>query len=277
MATTPLYRGSTAYAKVMRGATEIERIYKGSTLVFQNDATPSAAWGRVETGIEHFYDFSEDAGTTIADTGGSVAPADLIIPDSNKVSWIGGGGLSVTSSTRIETAAAVANFSNAVIASEAVAMEAWVIPANLTQTGPARIATVSGDPSNRNIMIGQGVYGSTADRIECRINGFAENKIDGALRSPVGSLTTTMTHVVISLNAAGDLEHERLYVNGVEQSYQYMDRPYQWSAGYKLAIGEEFGSTTRSWLGSIYLLALYSRGLTAAEVLQNYNAGPTAP
>jgi hypothetical protein len=42
---------------------------------------------------------------------------------------------------------------------------------------------------------------------------------------------------------------------------------------YRLVLGNE-NTGGRSWLGGLYLFAVYDRALTTSEVTQNYDAGP---
>jgi len=100
------------------------------------------------------YDFEEGGGTVVHDISGYQTPADLMIADNQAVTWIQGG-LSVDSSTIIKSSSAPQKIMDALQASNEITLEAWVKPANLTQTGPARIVSFSKDTGYRNFTLGQ--------------------------------------------------------------------------------------------------------------------------
>ena len=87
----------------------------------------------------------------------------------------------------------------------------------------------------------------------------------------MGSLTTELTHLVYSRDVCGI---SRTYVNGSLVSSGILPGDLSnWDRAYRLALGEEFNSTTRSWLGTYHLLAFYSQALGLADVQQNFLAG----
>ncbi len=121
----------------------------GAALAAGPDALPGDALA--------LYTFREGGGTTVKDVSGRDGATDLTITDGAAVTWAppAAGGLTVTGKTLIATAAAASHLTRAVKASGAFALEAWVQPANTTQAGPARIVTLSKDPSHRNVTLGQ--------------------------------------------------------------------------------------------------------------------------
>ena len=64
-----------------------------------------------------------------------------------------------------------------------------------------------------------------------------------------------------------------IYRQGVYQGQQATTGTANWSAG--LLIGYWVGGSTYAWQGPISIIMMYNRGLTATEVLQNYNATKT--
>ncbi len=71
------------------------------------------------------------------------------------VRWLPDGGLRIESPTLIASAAAANKIVQAIDRSGELTIEAWVQPANTTQSGPARIVTCSVDSSRRNFTLGQ--------------------------------------------------------------------------------------------------------------------------
>lgn len=108
---------------------------------------------------------------------------------------------------------------NAVTASNAITVEAWVQPANITQDGPSRIVTLSQDTLNRNFTMAQGGSGADPPDVfdfRLRTTTTSNNGIP-SIRTPSGTATTMLTHVVYTRDAAGSAN---IYVNGFVQAIQ---------------------------------------------------------
>lgn len=225
-----------------------------------SDAGPS----RVTSGLITRWNFDEGAGTTVTDTAGAGAPMNLTI--SGAVTWLPGA-LRVDGDTLITTAAAATKIHGAITASGEITVEAWIVPANLTQAGPARIITCSPDTSNRNFQLAQEAT-QLNGRFRTSTTGINGGDLDG------GALATTLTHVALIRHADGS---RRLFVNG---DLVGVDNPggdtSTWDPSYRVAIANE-ASRDRDWLGELHLVAIYGRALSNAELLENYDAGPTAP
>ncbi len=101
------------------------------------------------------YNFQQGQGDTIIDISNAGKPLNLKISDTSAVKWLPSGGLSINAPALISSSDPAAKVSNAVRKSHEITIEAWVKPSNITQTGPARIVTVSSDPSQRNFTLGQ--------------------------------------------------------------------------------------------------------------------------
>ncbi|MBT8469245.1 MAG: LamG domain-containing protein, partial [Deltaproteobacteria bacterium] len=86
-----------------------------------------------------------------------------------------------------------------------------------------------------------------------------------------GTATAALTHVVHTHNASGA---EVLYVDGVEdETFTRTGGLSQWDATFPIIVANE-GTNDRAWLGALHLIAVYDRALGAAEVEQNFTAGP---
>jgi hypothetical protein len=116
---------------------------------FSIEADPLA---RVTADLQVLYLFEEGSGTTVGDDSGVGSPLDLTIADENAASW-GTNYLAIDSSTIASSGVAATKVIDAAKASHEITIEAWVKPANPTQSGPARIVSVSADTSNRNFTL----------------------------------------------------------------------------------------------------------------------------
>jgi hypothetical protein len=128
------------------------------------------------------YDFREGSGLIIKDRSNRSEKLNLRIENSSAVEWLGSGGLAVGSAVLIASEGPAAKICNAVRKTNAMTIEAWVKPGNTTQSGPARIVTVSRDPGNRNFTLGQkaGAY-----EVRFRTTSTSANG-EPALSSPGG-------------------------------------------------------------------------------------------
>jgi hypothetical protein len=79
----------------------------------------------------------------------------LRIEDASAVQWLSGGGLAIRSPVLIASQGPADKVADAIRKSGAITVESWIKPANITQSGPARIVTVSRDPGSRNFTLGQ--------------------------------------------------------------------------------------------------------------------------
>ena len=233
-------------------------------------ATTLAAGGatsRVTAGLVVYYPFTEGSGTTITDVSGVGVPLDLIVQDETAIRWIAGGGLVVNASTVIDSAGAATKLIDAAKASNAITLEAWVTPANTSQAGPARIVTLSANPSTRNFTLGQA---SAAYEVRLRTTSTSGNGIP-SLSTPGGALSAELSHVVYTRDASGVA---RIYVNGIEQASGTVGGDFaNWDGSYRLALANEL-TGDRLWLGEFHLVAIFDRALSQEEVTQNFAAGP---
>jgi len=128
------------------------------------------------------YNFQERSGQIIKDRSNKSDPLNLKIENSSAVKWLKGGGLAVQSPVLFASQDPATKISNAVRKSGAITIEAWLKPANTTQSGPARIVTVSRDPGSRNFTLGQkaGAY-----EVRFRTTSTSANG-EPALSSPGG-------------------------------------------------------------------------------------------
>jgi len=219
---------------------------------------------RITTGLQTLYPFREGSGTTVNDVSGIGTPLNLNI--SGDTTW-SAAGLTVNSNSLIASAGAATKVIDAVKSSNAITMEAWVTPANTTQSGPARIASLSLDPYNRNFTLGQ--QGNRYD-IRLRTTGTSNNGIP-SVGTATGTLTLAQTHLVYTRDATGIVN---LYKNGALLSTSNVSgNMSNWDNGYRLGLANEL-SADRPWLGSLHLVAIYNRALSGTDITQNFTAGP---
>ena len=146
-----------------------------------------------------------------------------------------------------------------------ISIEAWVFPNDLVQTGPSRIISMSKDPGQRNFTLGQ-----MGEDLAMRLITTATNQNGSPeLDTQKHILTHQLTHIVTTY----DGNAKKLYINGQlhSESQQLTGNLSSWE-NYPLILGNEL-TGDRTWLGKIYLVAIYNRSLTSDEITRNYQAG----
>ena len=223
---------------------------------------------RVTDGLILLYTFEESTGSQVFDRSGYEAPLNLAIPGTGATAW-NSASLDLTAPVLIESTSPALKLLEAVQASSEFTLEAWVEPATAEQDGPARILTVSNIEFRRNLTLAQ-----DGANLHARLrtsatenNGFPEFIAEGVM-------APELIHLVYLHRADGS---ESLYVNNVERATRSQSGDFStWDASMQLGLGAEFNEDleSRDFLGTMHLIAMYSRALSPAEVLLNFEDGP---
>ena len=235
---------------------------------------------RAETNQFAIWEFKTGSGLTAFDTSGVGASINLSLIGS--VNWVGGYGLEFTggraqadtiSSDKIYTYLQDAGAPD-------YAIEAWVIPNNVTQED-ANIVSYSGGDLSRNFTLGQDMY-----------NYESFNRIDAVIPAPNGEpvmstgeddeelAQASLQHVVINydpLDSLGNGAGRSIYVNGqrvnnLTDTAAGLPIANVWDDTFAFILGNEI-SGNRPWMGQVKLVALHSRALPEADILQNFDLG----
>ena len=235
----------------------------GSAIDLVVSSGPAPVNPRVTSGLVVYYPFTEGSGTTVSDQSPNGAPMDLSL--NGAVSWLGSGPGVSMSGGRVGTSAAASKLINALVASGTSTFEVWALPANLTQGGPARLVSVGADNDFQNFVLGQ-----LGPDFQVRLLHTGKNA-RARPRLMVGNgAAVAVQHLVHTYDGTT----ERFYIDGVQQPSTVVDSGNysNWDATDLFNVGNG-GSAERPFTGEIYLVAVYDRVLTPAEILQNYDAG----
>lgn len=226
-----------------------------SSIPFADSATAYST--RVKTNLVALYEFEENMGKVVHD---AVAQAvDLVIRDGAKAVWKPHA-LTFVSYTVAETKPTnVTKILTACKASNELTVEAWIEPELMAEDARTRIVTMATSNSNLNFALGADTTDGTWASVQSNNN-----------LTPATKLTKKLTHLVMTRSADSAL---RLYVDGVKVTEELTGTPSMngW-ADTALFVGNS-SSVDRAWLGSIHLLAIYSKALDLASILQNKAAG----
>lgn len=224
------------------------------------------AQARVSDELLVLYNFGEGSGAYVHDISETGTPLMLLIQDSDHVQWIEGGGLAINNPTIIKSLVPATKINEACMATNALTLEAWIAPDNVSQDGPARIMSVSHGSSVRNATLGQ-IDDTYIARVRTENN--SDNGLPNFVSGVEGALSTSLQHVVYTLAD----EVESFYIDGELVSTGTRSGGFDdWNDAYPFAIGNEIGAD-RDWLGTIFLSAAYGTALSPEQVQQNFEAG----
>lgn len=220
---------------------------------------------RLTAGLQALYTFQEGEGATVHDVSGAGDPLDLAIIDPAAVRW-SAGCLEIAAPTIVASSGPARRLTEAIRTSGELTVEAWLKVARPAHEGFGRIVTLSSGPAARNLTLGQAGAGVHA---ALRTSATNLNASDRALTA--GSATSErLCHVVCTRDTTG---LTRLYIDGQRAAERRVGGDLSnWDKGFRLALGNELDvdpGSDRGWLGTLHLVAIYSRALSAEEVEQN--------
>ncbi|HNO77366.1 MAG TPA: hypothetical protein PKN33_04830 [Phycisphaerae bacterium] len=221
---------------------------------------------RVIDDLVVLYDFRDGDGTRILDVSSTGIPTDVFIQDGGAVTWLTES-LSVDSNTIASSIGPAKRIIDECRSSRAITIEAWIELDNLSQPGPARIATISVDTDERNVSFMQD---DTAYSTRLRTT-TTDNQGTPPTSTTANATSNGMVHLVFTRRSNGET---KIYVNEAERASDTVGGNFNnWDESYRFALFNEF-TLDRSWLGEVHLLAVYSKALSALEVSQNFIVGP---
>jgi len=236
-----------------------------------------AASQRDESNVIALWTFKEEQGTTVLDLSGLAPAIDLTLMGAP--AWVPGGGLEMVNSNDIAIASAETSdklFQRIASGrgSQEYSVEAWIIPANTDQEGPARIITYSADTNNRNFALGQVKY--TYNMRNRSMAGDVTLNGNPALQTADADedLQATLQHVVVTYD---QVNGRRIYVNGMWTEDVDTTAPgplINWNPLFRFALGNEI-TRNRPWKGQFRLVAIYDRVMSDEQIARNYLAGGT--
>lgn len=237
------------------------------------DASPAidAESTRVRDGLLALWSFDEAAGSLVAtDTSGHADPVPLRVE-------IGGSSAAPTFSSGTLVASQPGRLLSVersrlpadCIAAQAVTLEVWAAPASAIEGTPTEASFVAGLAANiqaRDIAILH-----AGNHWVGRVRTTAAADGTPSLEADVPT-STAMTHVVV----VADASTRALYVDGQLAASSAAGPLLGWDPTYPMMLVDEF-QHARQWTGTLALVALYGRALTAPEVARNFAAGSAAP
>lgn len=232
------------------------------------DGIVASSGGRVETNVIALYEFKNDSTDMAFDTSG-VEPA-LNLSFTGSVSRVGGWGIRIGNGKAQGSTSSSKKLYDLIRATGEYSIEAWVIPDNVTQEGPARIVSFSGGSNIRNFTLGQTLYNYNYLNRSSASDGNGLPMLSTPDNAEV--LQATLQHVVASFNPLTGMS---LYVNGQLQAQDTTMTGASlndWDDTFALVLGNEVDNEYL-WQGVIRLLAIHNRALSEQDIIANFEAG----
>jgi len=232
------------------------------------DGIVASSGGRVENNVVALYEFKAGSGATAYDTSGVVPATNLnLIGD---VDWLGSWGIELRGGKAQASTSSSQKLHQLITATNEYSIEAWVIPENVTQDGPARIVSYSGGDTQRNFTLGQTLYNYDF----LNRSGATDANGQPALSTADDDerLQATLQHVVLTYDPVNG---RRIYVNGEDTGDidgSVGATLIDWDDSFALVVGSEV-SNGDAWRGSLRFLAIHNRSLSLADVAQNHSVG----
>ncbi len=237
------------------------------------DGTLASGGNRYEDAQIALWEFKTGSGLVAYDTSGVDPAIDLNF--SGDVSWYGGWGITIGVDVAQGPGKAQGSTTTSkklhdvLVESGEFSIEAWVVPANVTQE-MSRIASYSAGQTTRNFSLNQTLYNYDflLRTNETSLNG------DPQLSTPDADevLQATLQHVVATYNP---IDGRRIYVNGTLTT---MADPVpggtfvDWQDNFAFILGNE-ASSDGTFEGTFRLAAIHRRALTQEQIQQNFDAG----
>jgi mono/diheme cytochrome c family protein len=235
-----------------------------------SDAIVASGGNRHEANVVALYEFKSGVGNIAYDTSGVEPAMNLTLTgDTGSYDWVRGYGVEFKDPTAKAQASVVSSTKLYDYIKDVgeYSIEAWVVPSNVTQEGPAQIVSYTGTNGDTNFTLGQSLYEYDV------LNRTDATGADGgpATETQNETLQATLQHVVVTVDPVGG---RKVYVDGQlkETDTTNLGNLTNWSSNYAFVLGNNQGRS-RPWSGKIRLLAVHNRALTLEQIQQNFDVG----
>ena len=265
-AATAMQNAIQAFADTV-SLTQLDPLLVNSKALRITDGTIASGGNRYEGAQIGLWEFKTGSGITAFDTSGVEPAVDLSF--SGDVTWFGGWGITINDGKAQGSTSASKKLHDLIKATGEYSIEAWVVPANVTQE-MARIVSYSAGDTARNFTLQQTLYDYDFlhRSTETSLNG------DPQLSTPAADevLQATLQHVVATYSP---IDGRKVFVNGLEVAPPDpvpTGSLTDWQDTFAFVIGNE-ASGDGLWKGTFRLVAMHNRALTEAQIVQNFDVG----
>ena len=228
------------------------------------DASP----GRNDAHALLLYRFDEGQGHIVHDRSSILPPADLYFPaDRQGIQWLPGGGIALHTLSPLETKTPLTKLL-ALRKTQACTIECWFSPESMFAPPEKSACFFTWEPEDAGIPnLGVGNYREYMMFTAGKTNLERDNP---QTTFPWGY--TSLHHLVITWDGSTTTS----YIDGEKIATRKIPwTPEQWKAEYPLLLGNQQAGN-RPFPGNVYLLAIYGRCFSPADIHRHYAAGPSA-
>ncbi len=234
------------------------------------DGIVASGGNRFETNVIALYEFKTGVGNIALDT--SNVGVDLNLTLSGDYQWAGGWGIQFNGSDAKAQGKTTESkkLHDLITATGEYSIEAWVVPGNVTQEGPARIVSYSAGVDARNFTLGQTQYNYDFLHRSSTTDANGEPALSTADADE--DLQAALQHVVVNYDPVNG---RSIYVNSVftdDVDPSATGDLSDWDDNFVLVVGNE-ASSNRPWQGTLRMLAIHNRVLTPEQIQQNFEVG----
>lgn len=245
------------------------------------DGTLASGGNRYEDAQIALWEFKTGIGLIAYDTSGVDPSIDLDFY--GDVTWFGGWGITIGTDAAQGpgkaqgSTTASKKLHDVIQESGEFSIEAWVIPANVTQE-MSRIVTYSAGATTRNFTLQQTLYDYNfflrTDAVDANDMPLTTLNGEPALSTPAMDevLQATLQHVVATYDP---INGRSIYVNGALVTNADPipgGTLIDWQDTFALVLGNE-ASGDGVWEGTFRLAAIHRRALSQEQIVQNFDAG----
>lgn len=248
--------------------TEVDPALLKSKALFLTDGIVASGGGRHETNAIATWNFKTGSGDTAFDTSG-VEPA-INLTLSGNFSWVGGWGIQIVDGKAQGSTASSKKLHDLIKSTGEYSIEAWVVPSNVTQEGPAGIVSYSAGTTSRNFTLGQTLYNYNFLNRSSETDQNGDPSVSTADAEEI--LQTSLQHVVATFSPT---EGRKIFVNGILVASEDVETGgtlNDWNDTYAFVLGNEVYSD-RLFAGTFRMVSIHNRALTDEQVIQNFDVG----
>ncbi|MBI3188502.1 MAG: LamG domain-containing protein [Gammaproteobacteria bacterium] len=234
------------------------------------DAIIASGGSRTENNVIALWEFKEGTGTTAYDTSG-VNPA-VNMQLSGGYQWVSGYGVEFAGGKGQGDTTSSKKIHDRILQTGEYSIEAWVVPANVTQDNRS-IITYSNGGATHNFTMGQSMYNYDFINHTTLTDGTDNSKL--STDDDDEDLQTSLQHVVMNFDPVNG---RQIFVNGVstgdaDLAGEKGGSIATWDDSFPLVFGSEQGGGATAWSGKLRMVAIHNRVLSAADIRQNYSVG----
>jgi len=257
----------TSFANAISATVIDPALVTSKALILLEDGIVASGGNRHEANQIALWEFKQGAGSTAFDLTG-IEPSMNLTLDGN-VTWLGAYGLNFSGGKAWADTTQSKKLFEYIKLSGEYSIEAWVIPANVTQEDRNIISLDSG-ANNKNFALTQTLYNYNFHN---RSTLSTTNGIPFLSTADAGEvLQSSLQHVVATFNPVSG---RQIFVNGEAVNVsEPITQPVSidWENNFAFVLGNS-SSNSKPWFGQLRMVSIHNQVLTPAQIAQNFAVG----